>query len=170
MAEWRAMSKTAISEDSMPTARTNPLTWQKAEPEGMPPPTKLTMANMTKTKAFAKSLWIKSKINSCRKLRLIFTNQYRADSVDKTLTEAKVTDRINKIRIMWSSLSMAEGCRAAMGDISEVAAPSRRWLRGVPRNIHLGTVMTAYFCFFSGNGETTSLAYRSRGCPQDARA
>jgi hypothetical protein len=160
MAEWRAMSKTAMSEASMPTARTNPLTWQKAESEGTPPPTKLTIANTTKTRAFAKSLWIKSKINlpvvsegrpatprlvgtySCRKLRLIFTNQYRADSVDKTLIEANVTDMINKMWIMWSSLSMAEGCRAAMGDISEAAAPSRRWLRGVPGNIHLGTVMT----------------------------
>lgn len=57
------MSKTAMSDDSMPTARTNPLAWQKAESEGMPPPTKLTIANMTKTKAFAKSLWIRSKIN-----------------------------------------------------------------------------------------------------------
>jgi len=143
MAEWRAMSKTAMSDDSMPTARTNTLAWQKAESEGMPPPTKLTIANMTKTKAFAKSLWIKSKINSCRKLRLIFTNQYRADSVDMTLIEAKVTDRINKMWVMRSSLSTAEGCRAAMGDISEAAAPSRRWLRGAPGIIHLGTVMTS---------------------------
>lgn len=60
---------------------------------------------------------------SCRKLRLIFTNQYNAASVDKTLIEPKVSERISKTRTMSCVLSTGVTSRAARAGISDVAAP-----------------------------------------------
>lgn len=64
---------------------------------------------------------------SCRKLRLIFTNQYRAESVDKTLTEAMVTERINKARTMCRLSSTLEMCRATISaGVSDVTVALER--------------------------------------------
>jgi hypothetical protein len=143
MAECRAINKTAMSDDSMPTARAKPLSWQKAELDGMGPQPKLTMGKTTNMMDLRKSLWMSSKINlagvsewpatwaggtcSCRKLRLIFTNQYKAESVDTTLIEAMVTEMTNKARTKCWFPSTPEMPRPIASSVaSDVAVPLKR--------------------------------------------
>jgi hypothetical protein len=63
MAECKAINRTATSDDSMPTARAKPLSWQKAESDGMLPHVKLTIGNTTKMVDLRKSLFTSNKIN-----------------------------------------------------------------------------------------------------------
>lgn len=61
---------------------------------------------------------------SCRKLRLIFTNQYKAKRVAKTLMEPMLSERANNTRmICWVLSGAVVSCRAASSGFSGLSAP-----------------------------------------------
>jgi hypothetical protein len=62
MAECRAIRRTAMSDDSIPTAKKKPLTWQKVESDAIGPRAKVTMGKMTNHSALMRSLWTSNMI------------------------------------------------------------------------------------------------------------